>query len=84
MLVEIERRRELITGSKLYQVIDQKGKKNQEIENEKREKILNMRDITLKRLKRKFNPNIKGCIQIIITISISYQVIFTLVFSQIT
>jgi len=49
MLVEIERRRELITGSKLYQVIDQKGKKSQEIKKEKREKILNMRDITLKR-----------------------------------
>ena len=83
--MEIERRRELITGCKLYQVIDQKEtKNNQEKGNEKREKILNMRDITLKRLKRKFNPNIKGCIQIIITISISYQVIFTLVFSQIT
>ena len=77
MLVEIEKRRELIIGCKLYQVIDQKDTKNQEKGNEKREKILNMRDITLKRLKRKFNPNIKGCIQIIITISKSYQVIFT-------
>ena len=78
MLVEIERRRELIIGCKLHKVIDQKDtKNNQEKGKEKREKILNMRDITLKRLKRKFNPNIKGCIQIIITISKSYQVIFS-------
>lgn len=73
MLVEIERRRELITGCKLHKVIDQKELKSQEKGNERREKILNMRDITLERLKRKFNPNIKGCIQIIITISKSYQ-----------